>query len=184
MVKERNVKKGSDILNGFDRDSFAQIYLFFDYDGQVPTASDENLEDMLKLFDNETENGKLFISYPMVEALKHFLRATSFEACVVPANIVGRTYKPLVNNSSRFRNITIISKANWKYIIEENEKKANLIVNGCYSRSGELIEQISIWEGQLNQYKMPHNQIAVLSAFPFFLLEYFGYEFTDSQVFL
>ena len=26
---------------------------------------------MLNKFDNETENGKLYISYPMVEALKH-----------------------------------------------------------------------------------------------------------------
>lgn len=30
------------------------------------------INQMLESFDNETENGKLYISYPMVEALKDF----------------------------------------------------------------------------------------------------------------
>ena len=60
----------------FDREDFSEGYLFFDYDGHQKNLSkyDEKdaLEQMLMSFDNETENGKLYISYPMVEALRDF----------------------------------------------------------------------------------------------------------------
>ena len=63
-------------LEGISRDDFSEVYLFFDYDGHQNNLSGEDdsdaLEQMLVSFDNETENGKLYISYPMVEALRDF----------------------------------------------------------------------------------------------------------------
>lgn len=63
-------------LAGLSRDDFSEVYLFFDYDGHqnnLAEDDDENvLDQMLISFDNETENGKLYISYPMVEALRDF----------------------------------------------------------------------------------------------------------------
>lgn len=63
-------------LEGINRDDFSEVYLFFDYDGHQNNLSEDDdsdvLEQMLKSFDNETENGKLYISYPMVEALRDF----------------------------------------------------------------------------------------------------------------
>ena len=63
-------------LDGIGRDDFSEIYLFFDYDvhqNNLSRDDDPNvLEQMLTNFDNETENGKLYISYPMVEALRDF----------------------------------------------------------------------------------------------------------------
>ena len=45
-----------------------EIYLFFDSDMQDPKANNENLKEMLEYFNDETDKGKLYISYPMVEA--------------------------------------------------------------------------------------------------------------------
>lgn len=64
-------KELAEQLVGLGRDDFSEVYLFFDYDGHqnnLGTADDGDvIEQMLKSFDNETESGKLYISYPMVE---------------------------------------------------------------------------------------------------------------------
>ena len=64
------VKENDESLDDFNRDSFSQLFLFFDYDGHSNAANDSKIFELLDFFDEETENGKLFISYPMVEALK------------------------------------------------------------------------------------------------------------------
>ena len=41
-------------------------------------ADDSKIKEMLQFFDNETENGMLYISYPMVEAIRHYKDMNSF----------------------------------------------------------------------------------------------------------
>lgn len=57
-------------LAGLSRDDFSEVYLFFDYDthqNNLGKADDiDAVAQMLESFDNETEIGKLYISYPMV----------------------------------------------------------------------------------------------------------------------
>ena len=64
ILKERS-HQNAEILKDYNRDSFAYIYLFFDYDGHSTMADDSKIMEMLQFFDNETENGMLYISYPM-----------------------------------------------------------------------------------------------------------------------
>ena len=71
LIRDKNAKNKSE-LQGISRVNVSQIFLFFDYDGHSHNASDEAIQQMLAHFDNETENGKLYISYPMVEALRLF----------------------------------------------------------------------------------------------------------------
>lgn len=63
-------------LIGLSRDDFSEVYLFFDYDAHQTnigkTVKENVIHQMLESFDNETENGKLYISYPMVEALRDY----------------------------------------------------------------------------------------------------------------
>lgn len=79
MLREENVEL-KEQLAGLQRDDFSEIYLFFDYDGHQKNLgefdSKDAIEQMLISFDNETENGKLYISYPMVEALRGFEERT------------------------------------------------------------------------------------------------------------
>ena len=58
LLKERS-SENAEPLKEYDRNSFAYIYLFFDYDAHATKADDENLIKMLDYFDNETENGML-----------------------------------------------------------------------------------------------------------------------------
>ena len=63
-------------LADLTRDDFSEVYLFFDYNAHqtnLGKSDDANVvNQMLESFNNETENGKLYISYPMVEALRDF----------------------------------------------------------------------------------------------------------------
>ena len=63
-------------LDSLTRDDFSEVYLFFDYDTHQTNLGKEDDTDavaqMLESFDNETENEKLYISYPMVEALRDY----------------------------------------------------------------------------------------------------------------
>ena len=77
LLKERSLLN-KEILNEFNRNDFAEIYLFFDYDGHSTLANDSKLESMLRFFNEETFVGKLYISYPMVEALKHIQDEDAF----------------------------------------------------------------------------------------------------------
>ena len=63
-------------LEGLSRDDFSEVYLFFDYDAHQTNlgkaVNEDVIRQMLESFDNETENGKLYISYPMVEPLRDY----------------------------------------------------------------------------------------------------------------
>ena len=93
MVKEIEINKEK--LKDFKRSDFAQIYLFFDYDGHATNASDKKITELLSFFNEETEKGKLYISYPMVESFKHIESTDEFEDLKVPCK-VKIDYKKLV----------------------------------------------------------------------------------------
>lgn len=187
VLRERSRKSDSNVmphnlnvLSNLTRGNVAQIYLFFDYDGQASTASTDNLGAMLDIFREETEHGQLYISYPMVEALKDIEDEAGYEHKTVPHNIKGTPYKSKVNQRSPFQDIRKISKENWKFLASANAKKANLVVTGNYAIPADLNKQQAIFQGQLDRFISPHNEVAVLSAFPLFLLEYFGKDFLSS----
>ena len=132
-----------------ERDSVDEVFLFFDYDSHQNNApgceSDALVEAMLLAFDNEHESGKLYISYPMVEALYDY-RAGQCQAhsgCFVDNSEIGldevsfETYRELVTVDAIFR-----------------EEKRMRIEDGS---------------------------VFVLSAFPEFLLDYFGDKFFNSM---
>ena len=171
LLRERS-EKNRTRLTGIERDQVSQIFLFFDYDGHATGATDEKIQQMLEHFDEETKNGKLYISYPMAEALKHI--ASDFQTHTVPAkqNI---NYKQVVAESgSPYQDMRYVSANDWKNILNSNMKKGNFIANQTDSSFASAPLQESIFEGQLKNCIIPHNQVAVLSGIPFFIVEYFG----------
>lgn len=164
-----------DTLKSYNRDDFAEIYMFFDYDGHDSAASDFVIEKMLKLFDNETDKGKLYISYPMVEALKHIPDHDDFKDLKVPCkenifykNIVDKTAIKTLLKFSKYDNII------WKNIINTHLKKMNFIVNNNNVFPEYIISQYIIFNSQLEKYISVDDTVAVLSAFPVFLHDYYG----------
>ena len=66
ILRESNTEIKKQLM-GLSRNDFSEVYLFFDYDAHqtnLGKAVDEDvIRQMLESFDNETENGKLYIHY-------------------------------------------------------------------------------------------------------------------------
>ena len=169
VLKERD-KENKTCLAGVSRDDVSQIFLFFDYEGHASNASDDAIAEMLVNFDEETDNGKLYISYPMVEAYKDIV--DDFKSHIVPAK-ENVKYKKMSAESSPYKDPRKIDIQDWRKIISENLKKGNFIVNGEYTIPSFPLSQTSVFDGQLAKFIKPFSKVAVLSGIPFFIDEYF-----------
>jgi hypothetical protein len=173
LLKE-NLQHKNIELKDIERNQVSEIYLFFDYDGHSSSANYSTLKCMLELFDNETgDYGKLYISYPMVEAIKHLKTNIDFRNITVESS---KSYKQLVssNSDNKFQDLNNLTEEHWNFIINQHSKKANFIVNDNFEFPSKIIEQIEILENQKVKYINIDNKVAVLSSFPLFLLDYYG----------
>jgi hypothetical protein len=100
---------------GVKSSDFSEIYLFFDYDFQNTNLTlvemNEQLQEMLEMFDDETDNGKLYVSYPMVESLcytkelpdEHFV-----EYAISRSDCMERSFKDLAREFSYYGSLDFI----------------------------------------------------------------------------
>ena len=192
LLKERSAEN-AELLKDYTRDSFAYIYLFFDYDAHSTLADDGKIEEMLAFFNNETENGLLYISYPMVEAIRHFKDLDSFKELTVKCKRANCAYKDSCKDveaclaephykqfsasdcRSDLCNINKYTNEVWQELIYAHVSKMNYLVNEQFAFPEKTELQSTIFESQLEKYinhKCP--MVAVLSAFPIYVLDYFG----------
>jgi len=173
LLKE--LPNNQEVLSSYNRDDFAEIYMFFDYDGHDTIADDKKVSELLSFFDDETLKGKLFISYPMVEALKHFSESINFDTLKVKAkeNI---KYKDLVNKEAQkeLKQIKKYTKEIWIQLIDLHLKKMNFIIEKDFSFPNKNFSQDEIFSKQLEDYINVDFTVSVLSSFPIFLLDYYG----------
>lgn len=174
----------------------SEIYLFFDYDFQNKNLRlDEingQLRDMLMMFNNETENGKLYINYPMIESIRYTktLPDADFFKYVVSRE-ESKRFKKLAADFSAYSSLDFILldsrkepsiakmeslRTNWEHLKEQNICKANYIChakNALPTHKAEIAQSI-IFEAQLRNYVSKDEcKVAILNAFPLFLYEYF-----------
>ncbi len=168
-------------LSGLSREDFSEVYLFFDYDGHQNNLGNDDgsdmLDQMLISFDNETENGKLYISYPMVEALRDFEATVcgKKENCFVTIEQF-ENYKFLSAERSFCPQFKIYSFEIWKDVIEVFSMKLSCLLDQVatisYEQYIETVNPHKIFK--LEEKEIQKNRVFVLSAFPEFLLDYFG----------
>lgn len=194
LLKERS-EENAELLKDYTRDSFAYISLFFDYDAHSTLADDGKIEEMLEFFDNETENGLLYISYPMVEAIRHYKDLDSFKDLAVKCKRANCTYKEECEeveaclaephykqfSASDCRqdlcNIHKYTNDVWQELIYAHVAKMNYLVNDVFDYPQKTELQSMIFDKQLEKHinhKCP--MVAVLSAFPIYVLDYYGVE--------
>ena len=186
-----------------DVSDFSEIFLFFDYDFQnknLPSEElDNQLKNMLEFFNDETENGKLYINYPMVEAIKctnklpdsRFIHYTATrKECSDFKNYITSAY-PFYKSTDFFifaidgrtkeirepltkEKLTLVSN-NWNTLKEQNIKKANFICNDIfdYPESKDDINQQLIFNCQKEKFVDKDDSVSILRSFPLFLYEYF-----------
>lgn len=176
LIKElNNLDPNRELLTHLRRDQIGQIYLFFDMEPHDEKFDGRKLLDMLALFNNETEHGKLFISYPMIEAIRDIDDHTEYLNRVVRLEgCKGRSYKELsAQRGNRiYQDARKIDKNIWQTLITANLQKANYLISGSCKQTP-VIDQNPIAQIQLDQF-LPRNEISVLAAFPMFLADYFG----------
>lgn len=190
-ILREQVKSAAEQLKGVNRQEISEVYMFFDYDiqeqnisNELNISADQVIEDMLEFFDNETENGKLFISYPMVEALYDYQAGLCecFTDCYVRYDMLSN-YKHMSGYNNP--NASIHYKIEqWKMVInvyilrlqclmsvdriDFEWFRKNLNSKTIYLSQKELMDQRQV--------------LFVLSAFPEFLLYYFKRDFWNSMV--
>ncbi len=171
---------------------FSQIFLFFDYDFQHRGGTEyvnNILDEMLDFFNDETENGKLYINYPMVESLKYTKQMPDENYCQyittreVCANhqFKGEAERFAYAKAKAYRFIDISKTEetevleNWKLLTLQNVRKANHIVNDVadFPQSKECISQDNIFSAQKEKFVTPSETVAILNSFPLFLYDYF-----------
>lgn len=192
VLKERNAGKdilcGKISINEIDREEISEIYLLFDYDahhyGDNATRSVKELNELINHFNNETEQGKLYLSYPMIEAINYhnLKQEKSIQICYFPydsgSNAAGIHFKKIKNE-----NIEIVKKLKssgysedeWIGIFKQFLLVIHYAMNGVsYSK----IAPIEIFHAQQQSIK-DEQKIFVISAIPAMIIEYFGQKFYD-----
>lgn len=189
QLKERN----DSTLADYREEDFAEKYLIFDYDfhdSNNPTEKlNKELDELLTFFNEETEHGKLYINYPMVEAIRYtkklpdpkFYTYTIARADCNEFKKISHEFCHYGNDGFFCVNAKTIEArknaalTNWELLKEQNVAKANYICNGDNSlpkKKGD-VSQYKIFDAQLKNYVIPNGEVSILSAFPLFLYEYF-----------
>lgn len=195
VLKNILTKRNDDTLLNKKASDFSEIFLFFDYDFQESKGTlEENnrcVHEMLNYFNDETENGKLYIHYPMVESLFYTKELPDDAYCgYVATRECCKNFKALTAQFSFYpshNHVLMPSgekraikeaevRANWTHLIRMNVTKANFICHGSkdYPADKEGINQEIIYKNQLEKYVTgTPAQVSVLNSFPLFLYEYF-----------
>lgn len=166
-------------LRRYKRDDFSQIYLFFDYDPHATNASSDKIGELLEVFSQETDKGKLFVSYPMVESIRCFNGVESdFMNLFIKLNDVPN-FKRIVNDYAhkKYNNVPQWKIEVWNEIINLHCKRANFIVNGVTAFPDGEIPQSLILQKQ-TEYEAAEN-VMVISAYPLMLLSHYGEKTTE-----
>ncbi len=190
LREDKDNAEVQEALKEIDRQSIDEVYLFFDYDihqenlpeGQNPI---DVLNLMLRFFDNETEHGKLYLSYPMVEALYDYREGycDPFTTCRYPVDQINQ-YKTKTGTGSPQASRHMLRYEEWKQFIAVFGLRIQCLfginrIDYSFFKKQVTTEAIfNLQKGFLAQ----DNSVFVLSAFPEFLLDYFRVDFWNSHV--
>ena len=194
VMRERLANRGDTTLENIRSSEISEIYLFFDYDFQHSQLTLEEInhrvEEMLDLFNDETENGKLYINYPMIESIRYTKELPDSEYVhYVVSRDECRDFKHLAYQFSAYESLDHILfqedeiptkekylkiKDNWLYLKYMNVCKANFLVTNQYTFPTEknIISQRAIFDSQKRIYVDPFESVSILNSFPIFIYEY------------
>ena len=153
-------KTESQLLNNLNKNFFKDISELV----PIMFPAGENiymLWKQLKKDDFETDLGKLYVNYPMVESLrdnKPPLQEYCFRNCAIGLDEIG-SYKHSVHTLQDYQDFRKLDHKKW----------------------GELMGQHNLYIRQKEKY-ITLGKIAVINSFPLFLLEYFKEDFWNEML--
>ena len=197
ILKERyQGQKDSPFTDDAKSSDFSEIYLIFDYDFQNKNISldvmNSQLEEMLDMFDDETDNGRLYINYPMVEAIrytKNLPDADYWTYVVSRKDCTETSFKNLADSFSDYKSLDFLTLStrrqateketssrlgNWSLLIAQNVSKANYICSGENEipEDKETVSQIAIFDSFFLMMRRPARSTLFRDT-TLFLFDYF-----------
>ncbi|MFI3326975.1 MAG: hypothetical protein R3Y35_12525 [Clostridia bacterium] len=159
-------KSGSDIFNK----KYSDILLIFDLDPHDPLFEFEKIIEMTEYFNESTDNGKLYLNYPMVESFSHRYDEDDIEFMDRTVNINDlMNYKEIVNSFIGDPNKLGKTKDNMSKIILQNLEKANNIIQTTdFTYYPEFSKILDV---QLDKIALD-NELFVLCTCIFFIADY------------
>lgn len=189
LLREEN-EEIDKALQGIDRQCIDEVFLFFDFDlheNNLPSDKKplDVLDEMVSFFNNETENGKLYISYPMVEALYDYKEKNCdpHTLCMYPISELD-IYKRKAGENNHLASIHFTRDEIWREIIRifcvrlQCLFDLELLDFSFFKKSISTCDIFSVQKKLVTEKKC----VFVLSAFPEFLLDYFKKSFWNSHV--
>ena len=176
VIREKSPNSG--LLNNMSRKDFAEVFLFFDLDPQHNkdmNITKSILLEMLKTFDNETENGKLYISYPMIESIRDFRKGGCLPfsgKCYINTNT--NNYKQLSGDNNKMAQINKYTLAIWVDVLKCFLSRISCLVNAKKLLELNDIKHLSpieVFKLQM-ELDVSSGSIMILSAVPEFLIDY------------
>ena len=122
-------KKRRDIL----LDKYTDIYMIFDFEPHHDHPHFDTVRRMIKYFDDSTNQGKLYINYPMMQSYKHLLKlpdATFKDRKVDMSQI--KNYKRIVGEESCYTDLGRYSYTTFYSLAVHHLKKMNMLLNSLY----------------------------------------------------
>ncbi len=144
MFTEGTIDKGLDIVsvlkeNASDEDRkmldqyFSDVYLVFDMDPHDTLYDDVRLSLAMDYFSDSTENGKLYLNYPMIQSYKHLCKPFDEDYIdrTVSLDSIKR-YKELVNDEAYpgIKDLGKYTEDTCLMIVKLNLRKVNRILTG------------------------------------------------------
>ena len=180
-------KTESQLLNNLNKNFFKDISELV----PIMFPAGENiymLWKQLKKDDFETDLGKLYVNYPMVESLrdnKPPLQEYCFRNCAISLDEIG-SYKHSVHTLQDYQDFRKLDHKKWGELCVNAVCKASCIINDRYliPERWEFIEnmgQHNLYIRQKEKY-ITVGKIAVINSFPLFLLEYFKEDFWNEML--
>lgn len=164
--------QNGNFFSEYEAEDFSYIYLFFDYDPWDSSFDYSKIDEMLDMFNNPTEQGKLYINYPSSESFVHITE--NFYISTYNKSNDGR-YKTLVGKESPNNlNYSKFTKEITLDVCNKHLAKANSICNDIIDIP-ETVCQNLLYNYQKNIY-LDKQDIFILSNFPTFVLDFLGYK--------
>lgn len=157
-------------------DKYSDIYMVFDFEPQHDHKHFDTVRRMVNYFNDSTNQGQLFINYPMMQSYKHFdcLPCPSFEFCEVTLE-QSKGYKQYVGEISNFTDLTKYTYVTYFSIAVHQLKKANKMLNGGYTLPSKSeyfdFKATQIFDYQVNLLESSNN-ISVLNTCIFALVDF------------
>lgn len=178
LLKQKLEKHPDDEIHTIkSSDDVSEIYLFFDLDPQdLRRPLEEQLrriEELLKVFDNETTNGKLYISYPMIEAIFYTkkLPDPNFPSYTVKITECG-DFKGKAQQFTGYSYFKFTDPKDkcWSDLVAQHVDKARALTELPKGKPSPK----DIFIAERDKHIRPKSELSILASLPLFLYDYFG----------